>query len=172
MRELLRRKRRRRRKRRTRYSWNAGLPEGNANSYGKDGDRGNPVLQLAFFSAYLVHALGKTAFFHKFSGFFFDLPSEKIDCGRNQQQRCIGDQYGFIWHLWIGFYVRCSTFSPTDKSLESRPVGNPAGNKFPIKRRIFAPFRRIVLSQVILIIQPEFFQRSPCHIVQVQFQPY
>lgn len=147
------RKRRRRRIRRTRKMRHGGQP----------GER--ELLYLSFFSAYLVHALGKTAFFYKFFGFFFNLPSEKIDCGRNQQQRCIGDQYRLIWSLRIGLYVRCRTFSPTDESLESSPVGNTAGDKFLIKRRIFAPFRRIVLSQVILIIQSEFFQRSPCHIV-------
>ena len=83
---------------------------------------------VPLFPAHPVHALGEAAVGEKGFGLAFNLTLEKEGRSRDQQQRGVGDQNGFIRSI-TEWYGGAGYLRPVDESLESGFVGDAQGNE-------------------------------------------
>ena len=86
------------------------------------------ALPVSFFPAHPVHALGKAAVVEKVFSLAFDLTPEEKGRSRDQQQRRVGDQNGFIRSI-TECYGGAGYLRSVDESLESDFVGDTQGNE-------------------------------------------
>ena len=107
--------------------------------------------------AYIVHTFGKAAVFQKHICFAPDLAFQKITGSFDQQNRAVGNQYGFVRNC-TDLYGVLLLLCPGNEFFELFFTAYTAADKLGVKKILFVPNFFTVLAQMILIVQFEFFE--------------